>query len=249
MKKEIMTVTSVKKIADETYEMVLKNDYISENAIPGQFLHISIPNFTLRRPISIADIDRESETVTIIYKRVGEGTDALTKFSSGMQVDVLGPSGEGFPIDATISTALLIGGGVGIPPLYFLAKQLKEKGVQVNAILGFQTKAGIFYEEKFKQLTNTFITTDDGSYGEKGLVTSVIPKIDSFERYYSCGPLPMMKAVKDSIQNVEGYLSFEERMGCGVGTCLACVIPTNDEQGYKKICQDGPVFRANEVNI
>ncbi len=249
IKKEEMTVKSVTEIAQDTFEMVLKNDYISQHANPGQFLHISVPNLTLRRPISIAYVDEELMTVTIIFKRVGEGTSILPTYSQGMMIDAMGPSGHGFPVDHVKTSALLIGGGVGIPPLYFLAKQLYKTGIKVYSILGFQTEQAVFYEEEFARISNTFITTDDGSYGEKGLVTAIIPKIKSFNSYYTCGPLPMMRAVKEAIPHVDGYLSFEERMGCGVGTCLACVIPSNDEQGYKKICQDGPVFRANEVII
>src|SRR5690625_843547 len=249
IKKEMMKIISSKLIALDTVEMQLENDYISLQAKAGQFLHISIPNFTLRRPISIASVDKKERTVTILFKVVGSGTEALAKIPCGTVVDALGPSGSSFPMKQPISSTLLVGGGVGIPPLYFLATQLKEAGVEVNAILGFQTEAAVFYEEQFKQLGHTYVVTNDGSYGYKGLVTDIIPEVSGYEMYFSCGPLPMLRAVRDTLSDVEGYLSFEERMGCGVGTCLACIIPTNNERGYAKICQDGPVIRANEVNI
>jgi len=249
IKREMMKVISSNKIALDTVEMILGNEYISANAKPGQFLHISVPNFTLRRPISIASVDKIEQTVTILFKIIGNGTKNLAQIPTGTNIDVLGPNGSSFPMDVSISSALLVGGGVGIPPLYFLATQLKKAGIQVNAILGFQTDEAVFYEEKFKKLGNTYVVTNDGSHGYKGLVTDIIPEITGYDTYFSCGPLPMLRAVKQMITNVEGYLSFEERMGCGVGTCLACVIPTNNERGYAKICQDGPVIRANEVNI
>lgn len=249
IKQEMMKIISSKIIALDTVEMVLENEYISSHARGGQFLHISIPNFTLRRPISIASVDKKERTVTILFKIVGSGTEALAGIQTGTDIDVLGPCGSSFPMNQPISSALLVGGGVGIPPLFFLATQLKEAGIQVNAILGFQTEAAIFYEDKFKQLGNTYVVTNDGSYGYKGLVTDVIPLVSGYDMYFSCGPLPMLRAVSGLLTDVEGYVSFEERMGCGVGTCLACIISTNHERGYAKICQDGPVFRAKEVNI
>jgi len=247
MKKVAMEVVSNKQIALETYEMTLKNEYVCENAEPGQFLHISIPNFTLRRPISIASVEKETGIVTIIYKIFGTGTDALTDIIPGTMLDVIGPNGSSYPIDNTVKEALLVGGGVGVPPLYFLAKTLKERGVKVHAILGYQTKDAVFYEAAFQEVADTHIVTNDGTYGHKGLVTDIIPQIEHFDAYFSCGPMPMLKAVSHQLSEYEGYLSFEERMGCGVGTCFACVIPMTTDKKYGKICQDGPVFRAKEV--
>lgn len=247
MKKVEMEVMSNKQIALETYEMTLKNDYVCAQAKPGQFLHIAIPNFTLRRPISIASVQQDTNIVTIIYKIFGTGTDALTEIVPGTMLDVIGPNGSSYPIDESVKEALLIGGGVGVPPLYFLAKTLHEQGIKVHAILGYQTKDAVFYEEAFQQVANTYIVTNDGTHGHQGLVTDMIPKIPHFDAYFSCGPMPMLKAVSNELSEHEGYLSFEERMGCGVGTCFACVIPMNTEKKYGKICQDGPVFRAKEV--
>lgn len=251
IKKVSLKVISSEYIAKDTVEMVLKSKYISEQAVAGQFVHISVVGHTLRRPISIAAVDRNNETITILFKVIGSGTLALANYPVGSNVDVLGPSGNGFPIDqlSTNDTVLLIGGGIGVPPLYYLATVLKERGVNVQSIIGFQSEAYVFYEAAFKAIGETYVVTNDGTYGHKGFVTDVVDKIAPFETYYSCGPAPMLQAVTRTFPNKTGYLSFEERMGCGVGACLACVIETNDKAGYKKICQDGPVFQANEVKI
>lgn len=249
IKKEVMQVNSINKIAKDSLEMILKNEFISHHAVPGQFLHIAVPGHTLRRPISIAAVNREEHTVTILFKVIGKGTETLATVTSGTEIDVLGPCGNGFPMEdlKPNSSVLLIGGGIGIPPLYFLATELNKRGIQLQFILGFQSKEYLFYEKEFQALGKTHVVTNDGSYGLKGFVTDMIHQADPFERYYSCGPLPMLQAVRKQLENNEGYLSFEERMGCGVGACFACVIPTHSEAGYKKICQDGPVFAANEV--
>lgn len=251
IKKEEMRILSCRELALDTVEMVLQNDYISEHALPGQFLHVSVPGHTLRRPISIAHVNRSQKTVTILFKKIGSGTHTLAMYQKGMVLDVLGPNGNGFPVDHLTKSApvLLIGGGIGVPPIYFLGTHLHEMGIEVVSVLGFQTKANVFYEDKFQTLGKTYIVTNDGSHGDKGFVTDVLNKITSFERYYACGPLPMLQAIQSALKEHEGYLSFEERMGCGVGACYACVLPTIDKAGYKKICKDGPVFLANEVII
>jgi len=251
IKKEFMEIVSIRTIAYDSIEMILTNEYISHHAVPGQFLHIAIPGHTLRRPISIAAVNKENNSVTILFKVIGLGTEQLATMKVGEQIDALGPNGNGFPFnDVTPSqSVLLIGGGIGIPPLYFLATELCKREVNLQFILGFQSERFMFYEEEFQALGETHLVTNDGSYGHKGLVTDVIDEVPPFDRYYACGPLPMLQAVKTQLPNQEGYLSFEERMGCGVGTCYACVIPTNSATGYKKICHDGPVFAANEVKI
>lgn len=249
IQKENMVIKSVKQIALDTIEMVLENTYISKTANPGQFLHASIEGHTLRRPISIADIDQEKETVTILFKILGKGTEKLATYQAGMSFDVLGPSGNGFQIDDTRATYLLIGGGIGVPPLYYHGKKLVEKQCQVISILGFQTEANVFYEEKFQALGKTFIVTNDGSYGETGFVTDIIEKAGHFDAYFSCGPVPMLKAITEKLPAKPGLISLEERMGCGVGACMACIIPTADGKGYQKICSDGPVFHAQEVSL
>lgn len=248
VKKEFADIKYVSTIAHDTVEMTLENEYIAKHANPGQFVHILVPNHTLRRPISIANVDPKNNTITILFKVVGSGTNTLAAHRSGDVLDLLGPCGNGFHIDHfSGQTALLIGGGIGVPPLYYLGKTLAEKQIDIISVLGFQTADHIFYEEKFAALGETFIATDDGSYGHHGFVTDVLQQVDAFDQYYSCGPTPMLQAVTTQLKHKRGYISLEERMGCGVGACFACVIPTNDERGYQKICKDGPVFAAGEV--
>lgn len=249
IKKEDMKLVSIKEIALDSFEMILENKYISQTAKPGQFLHIHVLGYTLRRPISIANVDTLNNTVTVLFKVVGSGTKQLSLCQPGMMIDVLGPNGNGFTLNNPVnSKILLIGGGIGVPPLYYLGKTLQKQGMEITSILGFQTKESVFYEEEFKALGKTYITTDDGSYGHEGFVTDIAKDLTSIDCYYSCGPVPMLRAVTNVLDGHKGYISLEERMGCGIGACFACVIPSNIEpNGYKKICQDGPVFAANEV--
>lgn len=245
-----MLILTSKIIALDTIEMKLRNAYISQTAVPGQFLHISIEGHMLRRPISIANTDQEAKTTTIIFKIIGTGTARLAQYQPGMVIDVLGPSGNGFNINQEEgSTVLLIGGGVGVPPLHYLGKELVRKNINVISVLGFQTARAVFYEKQFNQFSKTYITTNDGTTGEKGFVTDVFDYIEAFNCYYTCGPLPMLQAVTKQLSHKKGYISLEERMGCGVGACFACVIPTDDHGGYRKICQNGPVFHAKEVQL
>ncbi|HLR14898.1 MAG TPA: dihydroorotate dehydrogenase electron transfer subunit [Bacillota bacterium] len=241
-------IYSKKWIAKDTVELIIQSKDIATEARPGQFLHIHVPGHTLRRPISIAHIDREHDLITILFKELGSGTKTLATLEAGEEVNMLGPLGNGFPLDQTEgSTSLLIGGGIGVPPLYALGNALKEKGVRVVSVLGYQTKEHVFYEEQFQQLGETIIVTDDGSYGKKGLVTDGLSFVNQVDHFYTCGPKPMIKAVVDAMETTPGHISLEERMGCGLGACFACVVPTEDEKGYKKICQDGPVFSVEEV--
>ncbi|MFD2044035.1 dihydroorotate dehydrogenase electron transfer subunit [Ornithinibacillus salinisoli] len=249
IKKEKVVIRASESIALDTIEMVLENVYISETAIPGQFLHIYVDRHTLRRPISIADVNRETKTITVLFKKLGSGTNRLADYHPGMMLDVLGPSGNGFRINREDSTVLLIGGGIGVPPLYNLGKTLAEQGKNIISVLGFQSKEHVFYEQEFQRLGETIIVTNDGSYGETGFVTDVIDSLREYDCYYSCGPIPMLQAVTNRLQTKKGYISLEERMGCGVGACFACVIPTVGEDGYRKICKDGPVFSAEEVKL
>lgn len=242
-------VLSVKEIAQDTVEMIVENKEAAQRAKPGQFLHVYVEGHTLRRPISIAETDEHNGTVTILFKKLGDGTIHLAAYRPGMILNALGPNGNGFAYDKNSGTSLLIGGGIGIPPLYHLGKALQKNGITVRAVLGFQSATHVFYEEAFQALGDTWIVTNDGSYGHKGLVTDVFDQIGSFDMYYSCGPTPMLKAVTEAYQDKRGYISLEERMGCGVGACFACVIPAKTASGYRKICQDGPVFAANEVML
>jgi dihydroorotate dehydrogenase electron transfer subunit len=256
IKQEICTVVSQDEIADSIYELTLKGELVHQMKEPGQFVHIKVTNGIdplLRRPISIARIDQKSSQFTMIYRKEGRGTTLLAEKQSGDEVDILGPLGHGFPIEETSpgETALLVGGGIGVPPLFELSHQLSEKGVRVIHVLGFQTKTAIFYEHEFAELGETYVATVDGSYGTKGFVTDVITEKGlSFDTLYSCGPTPMLKALEMNFSDKKVFLSLEERMGCGIGACFACVCHTaNDKDGhsYKKVCSDGPVFRAGEV--
>jgi len=256
IKKDLCTVVSQNQIADSIYELTLKGELVQQMNEPGQFVHIKVSNGMdplLRRPISIAKIDKVHHEFTMIYRAEGHGTKILAQKIAGEQIDILGPLGHGFPVDETSpnETALLVGGGIGVPPLYELSRQLVKKGVRVIHVLGFQTKAAVFYEREFAEFGETYVATADGSYGIKGFVTDVIEdKGLSFNTLYSCGPTLMLKALETNFSNKKVFLSLEERMGCGIGACFACVCHSADESygsSYKKVCSDGPVFRAGEV--
>ncbi|AOV08321.1 dihydroorotate dehydrogenase electron transfer subunit [Sporosarcina ureilytica] len=254
---ESMLVQSQREIAHNIFEMKLQGKLVQEIQAPGQFIHIRVSeafDMLLRRPISIASIDQENDEITIIYRAEGDGTRSLSKRNEGDRVDVLGPLGNGFPVEETNAgeVAYLIGGGIGVPPLYELSKQLTAKGVTCVHILGFQSENVVFYEEEFKALGETHIVTVDGTNGTEGFVTTVMQNLsEQFATYYSCGPQPMLKAVQEMYANKKGYLSFEERMGCGVGACFACVCQTTEraEANYIKVCSDGPVFPAGVIAI
>ncbi|TVP92066.1 dihydroorotate dehydrogenase electron transfer subunit [Alkalibacterium sp.] len=246
---------AISVIAEKTIKMdIVIEKKLLETIRPGQFVYIQIGSSSehmLRRPISIADVDIEKELLTLVYKELGEGTRKLSQLKKGDPLNLLIPCGNGYRIDQLqLSHALLIGGGIGVPPLYYLAKKLVEKGIKVTTIIGFQSKEDVFFEEEFKGLGDCFVTTNDGSYGQQGYVTDSIEKEQpEFDNYFACGPNPMLKAIELKLTDKKGFLSLEERMGCGIGACYACVVPTKDEKGSKKICQDGPVFSAGEVKI
>ena len=203
---------------------------------PGQFVNLAIPGFFLRRPISVCDA--EGGQLTLIYKSVGEGTRVLSELPSGHSLDVLTGLGRGYDLSKAGTAPLLIGGGAGIPPLYFLAKELLRQGIIPRVLLGFNTAAECFYEEEFTALgAETTLVTLDGSRGEKGFVTEHLPK--DFTCFYACGPLPMLKALCRAT-TAPGQLSLEERMGCGFGACMGCSIQT--AAGPKRVCKEGPVF-------
>lgn len=258
IKQEICQVIDQREIATNIYELTVKGELVHEMTEPGQFVHVKVNNSLsplLRRPISIANIDQSRQTFTMIYRAEGKGTSLLAKLKQGDLLDVLGPLGHGFPVDEVESceTALLVGGGIGVPPLYELSQRLTANGVNVIHVLGFQTKNAVFYEEEFKQLGATYITTADGSYAYSGLVTVVIKNENiTFDVLYTCGPTPMLRALEKENRHKKVFLSLEERMGCGIGACFACVCHTGDDPtgvSYKKVCSDGPVFRAGEVVI
>ncbi|MCK0470692.1 dihydroorotate dehydrogenase electron transfer subunit [Halalkalibacter sp. APA_J-10(15)] len=256
MKKEIVTVQSQRPLTSNVYELVCSGSLVNEMTTPGQFLHLRVSSsddLLLRRPISICDVDLDAETVKMLYRVEGSGTKRLSEKKLGDSLDILGPLGRGFPIEdiKPNETAVLVGGGIGVPPLYYLSKQLKKKGVNVVHILGFQSNGDVFYEEEFSQLGNTYVATADGTYGTSGFVTDVLRNEEiQFDYMYSCGPTPMLKALSDRYADQKLYISLEERMGCGVGACFACVCHVvGDESGtsYRKVCTDGPVFPVGEV--
>lgn len=252
-----MVVTAQKEIARNIFEMKLTGKLVGEITSPGQFVHIRVSDtydYPLRRPISIASIDEKANEMTILYRAEGNGTKQLSKKKEGDPINVLGPLGNGFPVNETEEgeTAILVGGGIGVPPLYELSKQLAAKGVTCIHILGFQSADVVFYEEQFKALGETHIATVDGTAGTEGFVTDVMDTLGrEFSTYYSCGPMPMLKAVQAMYAGKKGFLSFEERMGCGIGACFACVCETTKEtdKSYIKVCSDGPVFPAGVVSI
>ncbi|MGG3466606.1 dihydroorotate dehydrogenase electron transfer subunit [Neobacillus pocheonensis] len=256
IRKELCKIVSQKEIAEDIYELTVKARFVHEIKAPGQFVHIRVSNGwdpLLRRPISICSFDKVKEEFTMIYRKEGQGTSMLAGTVAGMEVDILGPLGNGFPVEEVHvgETALLVGGGIGVPPLYELSNQLVAKGVKVIHVLGFQTESAVFYESEFLKNGETFVTTVDGSYGQKGFVTDIMKEL-SFDCIFTCGPTPMLKAIEQGYQNKKVFLSLEERMGCGVGACFACVCKKADDPSgvsYKKVCSDGPVFRAGEVLI
>ena len=240
MKQSIFTILSNTALTDSVYKMVLSGDTSAITA-PGQFVNIQISGLFLRRPISVCDYD--GSTLTIIYKVVGKGTEAMRAMAPGEKLDILTGLGNGYDLSLTGDRPVLLGGGVGVPPMYNLAKKLLEQGKQVSVILGFNTKSEIFYENEFRALgCDVTVTTVDGSYGKKGFVTDALPEHST--HFCCCGPEPMMKAVYRAT-TTSGQMSFEERMGCGFGACMGCSCKTLT--GNKRICKDGPVMRKEEI--
>ena len=230
------------KIAKDVFKMLLEGN-TSFIANSGQFINIELEDLYLRRPISICDYDEN--TITIIYKVVGEGTEKMSKMCTGEKLDILTGLGNGFDTNCKGDKPLIIGGGVGTPPLYRLCKDLIKKGKSPIVVLGFASKEDIFYEEEFKKLkVPVYISTVDGSYGTKGFVTDIIKDLEEYTYFYACGPMNMLKAVSSEL-TVEGQLSLEERMGCGFGACMGCTIKTKN--GYKRVCKEGPVFKKEEL--
>ncbi len=240
MKKVFLKVETNRPLAKNVYEMTLSGD-LTDIRKSGQFVNILIDGLYLRRPISVCDYSQNS--LTIIYKVVGKGTEKLSNAVCGDIFDVLIGLGNGYDLSKSGDNPLLIGGGVGVPPMYNLAKKLILNGKNVTVILGFNTKDEIFYEDEFKNLgANVIVTTVDGSYGQKGFVTDVMPSDYSY--FFTCGPEPMLKAVYNKT-NTSGQFSFEERMGCGFGACMGCSCKTL--YGNKRICRDGPVLLKEEI--
>ena len=240
MKQDILTITENSPVTESVWRMQLGAPGLDKQK-PGGFVNIRLDGLYLRRPISV--FDSEPGRLTILYKVVGRGTEQMKDLEPGVQLDVLTGLGNGYDLSKAGDRPLLLGGGVGVPPLYLLAKKLQAEGKAVTAVLGFNTAAEVFAEEEFRALgCSVTVTTADGSYGVKGFVTDALPQEYSY--FYTCGPEPMLRAVYRAVKT-SGQFSFEERMGCGFGACMGCSCKTIT--GYKRICREGPVLEKEEI--
>lgn len=240
MKQGLFEIIENVQLTESVWKMMLSGD-VSAITAPGQFVNIKLDGLFLRRPISVCDISKNA--LTIIYKVVGKGTEQLSTMRCGT-LDILTGLGNGYDLSVSGDKPVLLGGGVGVPPMYLLAKELIEQGKTVQVVLGFNTKNEVFYEDAFKALgADVTVTTVDGSYGMKGFVTDALKNMD-YTYFYTCGPEPMLKAVYTD-SKTSGQMSFEKRMGCGFGACMGCSCKTIT--GYKRICKEGPVMRKEEI--
>lgn len=241
MREAIFKITENTPLTKSVFRMKLSGD-VSDITSSGQFVNIKLDGFYLRRPISVCDC--EDGILTLIYKVVGKGTEKMSEMAVGTELNILTGLGNGYNTDLSGDKPVLLGGGVGVPPLYMLAKKLIAQGKKVTVILGFNTKEEIFCEDDFKALgADVIVATADGSYGVKGFVTDALKNVD-YTYFYTCGPEPMLKALYKATET-SGQFSFEERMGCGFGACMGCSCKTIT--GYKRICKDGPVLEKEEI--
>ena len=241
MKQSIFKITSNEKIARDIFKMTLAGDTSAITA-PGQFVNIKLDGFFLRRPISVCDC--VGENLTLIYKTVGNGTEQMSRMAAGDELDLLTGLGNGYNTKISGGSPLLVGGGVGVPPMYMLCRKLISEGKNVTVVLGFNSKDDVFYENEFRALgADVHIATADGTYGIKGFVTDVIKDMQ-YTFFYTCGPEPMFRAMH-KIMKTPGQYSFEERMGCGFGACMGCSCKTLT--GNKRICKEGPVMESEEI--
>lgn len=235
-------ITQNVQIAKDVFKMILEGD-TKDITRAGQFINIELESLYLRRPISVCDFD--DKTVTIIYKVVGKGTEIMAGLKEGVELDVLTGLGNGFNINCQGERPLIIGGGVGTPPMYRLCKELIANGKKPIVVLGFGSKEDLFFEEEFKALgVDVYVSTVDGSVGTKGFVTDVMKNLNDYTYFYACGPMVMLKAICGAT-DIEGQVSLEERMGCGFGACMGCTIQTKN--GYRRVCKEGPVFRKEDL--
>ena len=243
MKQTIFEIQSNEKIARDTFKMVLTGD-TADITRPGQFVNILLEGKFLRRPISVCDVN--GDELTIIYKVVGEGTEQMAAYGAGVKLDVLTGLGNGYDTSLTGDEPVLVGGGVGVPPLYLLAKTLAAEGKKVKVICGFRTADDAILCDEFKALgAELTVATEDGSMGIKGFVTTAMQDM-TYTHVCTCGPEPMLKAVwRTTPEGIDGQFSFEERMGCGFGACMGCSCKTIT--GYKRICKDGPILMKNDI--
>ncbi len=242
MKEVNLQIVSQERIARDVYKMILSGDTTAVTA-PGQFVNVRLDGLYLRRPISVCDW--QPEELTLIYKVVGKGTAQMASLPDGTVLSVLTGLGNGYDLTKSGERPLLLGGGVGVPPLYLAAKQLRAAGKTVTAVLGFNTADDVFYQDEFRALgVRTIVTTADGSCGTRGFVTDALADAGDYSYVYTCGPEPMLKAVYNAVET-SGQFSFEERMGCGFGACMGCTCKT--KYGSKRICTDGPVLEKEEI--
>lgn len=247
MREDIGKILSNERIAEDTYKMIVESQ-LTAIMKAGQFVNIKVEEHFLRRPISISSID--IDCYTIIYKVVGEGTELLSKMKAGMELNVFGPLGSSYPIHEELDAVLLLGGGVGVPPLYEVAKQYRSMNKRVVVALGFNSADACFYADEFKTLgCEVLVATMDGSMGIKGTVLDAVDEVGiDIDFVYSCGPMPMLKAIEN--RYTKGYTSFEARMACGIGACMGCVCKDKkDETIYYRICKEGPVFEIGKVGL
>ena len=241
MKQSIFTIVSNTALTDVVYKMVLEGDTSAIGGC-GQFVDLRLPEKYLRRPISVCDYDET--TLTLIYKVVGSGTEIMASLPVGTKLDILTGLGNGYDTSLSGQNPVLVGGGVGVPPMYNLCKNLIAEGKEPQVVLGFNTASEIFLADEFRALgAKVHVATADGSVGTKGFVTDVIKDL-AYTYFYSCGPMPMFKAM-EKVMTTSGQYSFEERMGCGFGACMGCTVPTKD--GYKRVCKDGPILYQEEI--
>ncbi|MDO5079186.1 MAG: dihydroorotate dehydrogenase electron transfer subunit [Streptococcus minor] len=252
--KEELIVVSQREIVPRIFEMVLAGEMVRDMEV-GQFLHLRVPDPSklLRRPISISEINKEQEQVTIVYRVERAGTAILSTLVAGDRVDTMGPQGNGFDLSFLESgqRVLLIGGGIGVPPLVETAKQLHAKGLSVTSVIGFATKDAVILEEKLRSYGDVYVTTDDGSYGQKGYVSTVIEGLNWYpDAIYACGAPGMLKYIDLKFEDhPHAYLSMESRMACGMGACYACVVPLRNQgqAANQRVCEDGPVFATGSI--
>ena len=240
MKQGIFEIQENISLTETVYKMILRGDTSAITA-PGQFVNILLDGFYLRRPISVCDL--QGDALTIVYKIAGKGTEKMSRMKEG-KLDILTGLGNGYDLTDSGDHPVLLGGGVGVPPMYYLCRKLLQQGKAVTVLLGFNTAAEVFYEEMFRSLgAEVKVATVDGSYGHKGFVTDLLQDLH-YTHFYTCGPEPMLKAVYRAT-NTSGQFSFEKRMGCGFGACMGCSCKVIT--GYKRICKEGPVLRKEEI--
>lgn len=249
-----MLVQEKKKLTRDIFTLDLTGEFPYDKVAPGQFVNVLIGDglgHPLRRPISIASCNPVAKTLTLVFRVVGDGTKWLSERSPGDSIDVLGPLGKGFPLPYEHGRVLIVGGGVGVPPLYQLARELAAQGFKLDIVLGFRSRGDAFWTSEFAECGDLTVCTEDGSLGEKGFVTEALRVDKNWTTLYSCGPKPMLKALKTHFQgqDIQGYVSLEEHMACGVGACWGCTCLDADGLVAQRICKDGPVFTWGEVSL